>query len=146
MLTSSDFTMSSDPSKDAPRLQSPSSPPIDADSDNYGDHSSASDPVPRISRHSPAQSPPGIAADGGRNANTAGTISAQDRRASSATLVQRVGTTLSVFLSPKCKVGKAPGLTRQLRTILFGSCASHAPAFPTVWCSDMARQGLTFSC
>ena len=58
-------------------------------------------------------------------------VNSQDRPASSATSVQRVGAALSKLLKPKRKVGKAPGFTHELRTILFGSCASCTPTFPS---------------
>ena len=45
-------------------------------------------------------------------------------------LVQVVGTTLSKLLKPERKVAKPPGFKHEMRSILFGSCASCTFNFP----------------
>jgi hypothetical protein len=123
-------TTSPDTSKEIFRLHPSSSSPIDGDpDDNRGVHRSVSDPDPRTSCRTSVQSMPGSMTDGGHTTSIAGSIGTQNRRASSMTLVQRTGTTMSKLFKPERKVGKPPGFMRELRTILFGSCALHSPAF-----------------
>jgi len=124
---SNDPTTSPDASREAFRFQHPPSPLIDSDPDNCGVRCSVSDPDPQTSRRTSVQSVPGMMTDDGRAMSIANSVSAQDRQAPSATLVQRVGMTLSRLFKPRHKVGKAPGFTSKLRTILFGSCASYSP-------------------
>jgi hypothetical protein len=54
----------------------------------------------------------------------------QDQGASpSTTALQRARTGLSNLLVPEHKVGKPPGFVRELKTIMFGSCAFCHPIF-----------------
>jgi len=115
------------------RLQPSPSSSIDGDPDSRGVHHSASDPDPPMSQYTSVQSVPGRITDGGRTTSIMNSISARDRRTSSAVSVQRVGKTLSKLFKPERKVGKAPGFTSELRTILFGSCASYFPTFPSAY-------------
>lgn len=89
-----------------------------------------------MSHHTLVQSVPGRAANGDR-ASGAANSSTQDQRASSTTFVERVGATLSKLLKAERKVGKAPGFTRELRMILFGSCMSRSLTSPSA--SDLTR-------
>ena len=123
---STDPTTSPDTSKDTFQLQ-PSPPlPVDNDTDNRGVHHSVSNPDPQASRRTPVQFVPGTITDGDRTTSVVNPVSAQDRQASSTTSVHIVGTTLSKLFKPERKVGKAPGFTHELKTILFGSCASYS--------------------
>lgn len=47
-----------------------------------------------------------------------------EMNSSTTSLVQRVRTKVSTLFVPEHKVGEAPGILRELRTIIFGSCAS----------------------
>jgi len=123
---------------DAPRntfrLQPSPSSSIDGDPDNYGVHHSASDPDSRMSQHTSVRSVPGRMTDDGRTTSIMNSVSTRDRRASpAAESVQRVGITLSKLFKPERKVGKAPGFTRELRTILSDSCASYSPTLTSAY-------------
>ena len=140
MLTSDDFTTGPDLSQDAFILQPSPSSPVDSDPNIGGCHHSPPDPDPQTSspdvhpspdRRTPVQSVPRRMTDGDQTTTVADSVGTQNRRASSMTSVQRVGTVLSELFVPKRKVGKAPGLRHELKTILFGSCTSCSLTFPS---------------
>ena len=140
MLTPDDFTTGPDSSQDTFILQPPPSYPADSDPNIGGRHHSPSGPDSQTSfpyvhpspdRHPSVQSVPRRMTDGGRTTTVADSVGTLNQRASSMTLVQRVGTVLSKLLVPKRKVGKAPGLRHELKTILFGSCTSCSLTFPS---------------
>ena len=126
-------TTSPNPSTDTFRLQPSPSFPIDSDPDNCGVRCSVSDPDLQMSRRTSVQSVPGRMTDDDRTTGIANSVNTQDRWASPTTLVQRLETTLSKLSKPGRKVGKAPGFTRELRTILFGSCASYSPTLMSAY-------------
>lgn len=65
--------------------------------------------------------------------NTANT---QDQGALSETRLQRVGASISGLLVPEHQVGEPPGFVREVKNILFGSCASWCPSvFGYMWSS-----------
>jgi len=127
-------TTSPDPAVDVPQLQHPAPhPTIDNDPDNEGGHRSPSHPVPPKSFSEPSTKPGRRTSSqsfrrrttwGGLNTSVANSNTTQDRDAPSTTILQRARTNFSNLFVPEHKVGKAPGVMRELRTILFGSCAS----------------------
>ena len=140
MLTSGDFTTSPDLSQDTSILQPSPSYPANNDPNIGGCHHSPSGPDPQTSspdvhpspdRHTSVQSVPRRMTGGGRTTTVVDSVGTQNRRASSMTLVPGVGTILCKLLVPKRKVGKAPGLRHELKTILFGSCTPCSLTFPS---------------
>ena len=128
---SDQLTTSPDPSNDTFQLQTSRSQHTDNDTDGDGGHHSPTHPVshrsfsdvPRPGRRTSAQSFRRRMTYGGRTTTIPNSIN-KDPGASSLTMVQRARSTLSTLITPEHKVGKPPGLLRELRTIVFGSCES----------------------
>lgn len=125
------LTTSPDPSNDTFQLQTSRSQHTDNEDNDDGHHSpshtvpprSFSD-IPRPGRRTSAQSVRRRMTYGGRATSVPGSVSTQDPGASALTMVERAKSSLSNLLVPEHKVGEAPGFLRELRTIMFGSCAS----------------------
>ena len=130
------MTTSPDPSsEDASQVQRSRSHHTDNDHDNDGGHHSPSHPVPlnpfpdsrsKSGRRTSAQSFRRRTTFGSRPVSVANTVATQDQGASQTTMLERVRTNMSTLLVPGHKVGKPPGFVRELKTILFGSCACPA--------------------
>ena len=108
------------------------------DFDDEGGHHSPSHPVPHKSKtdeyprrgRTSAQSTRRRMTYGGRATGMPNFFSTQGQGASpSTTMLQRARTGFSNLLVPGHKVGKPPGFVREMKTILFGSCASCCPIF-----------------
>ena len=115
-------------------LQTSPSHHTDNETDNDGGHHSPSHQVPprsfsdipRPGRRTSAQSFRRRMTYGGRAASISGSVATQHNpNGSSLTVLQRARSTLSTLLVPGHKVGKPPGFMHELKTILFGSCASY---------------------
>jgi len=128
-----DLTTSPDPNTEAFPPQRPPHVIIDNTFDDEGGHHSPSHPVPPKSftdphpkrgRHTSAQSFRRRMTWGGRGANSPDT---QEQNTPTIPMIQRLKTSLANLLVPEHKVGKAPGLLREFKTILFGSCMFSCP-------------------
>jgi hypothetical protein len=130
-----DITTSPQPSADAFSLQDLSlHHTADNDPDHEGYHSpshpapipprSATDPQHRGGRHTSAQSFRRRMTFGGWGAKQERPLETNEKNVSKISLAQTVRKKVSSLFVPEHRVGKAPGIWRELRTIIFGSCAS----------------------
>lgn len=92
-------------------------------------HSPFHAPLPRSTsepqhgrRRTSAQSSRRRATWGGRRPIAEVDTDPKEKASPKAPLLERVRTTMSTLFVPEHKVGKPPGLARELRTIIFGSC------------------------
>ena len=69
---------------------------------------------------------------GSRFMSIAAAVTPQDQ---GATMARRIRTNLTELVVPAHKVGEPPGFIQEMKTILFGSCAS-CLVFSCIWCSD----------
>lgn len=107
----------------------------DNDPDNEAYHSlphpvpprSLSEQYNRRGRRTSAQSFRRRVTFGGWGAKGKRPTEANEKSVSTTSLVQTVRTKVSTLFVPEHKVGKAPGIMRELRTIIFGSCTSCRP-------------------
>ena len=123
---STDPTASPGTSQDTFQLQPSPPPSIDDDPDSRGVYRLVPNLDPQTSRTS-VESVPGTMVDGDRTTSVVNLVGTQDRQASSTTLVQTIGMALSKLFKPARKDSKAARVTHELKTILFGSCASYFP-------------------
>ena len=112
----SHFTTDNDPDNDGHHSPSHSVPPRSFSEPQYGPH-----------RYTSAQSFRRRMTYGGWGAKTERPVNINKKNFSTISLVQSVKTKVSGLFVPEYKVGKAPGLMLELRTIVFGSCASTRP-------------------
>lgn len=155
------ITMSPDPSGD--EVQRSPSQRTDNDFDDDGGYHSPTHTAPPSPFVDPPIYPPRYppryrrrtGAQSGRRRTTFGSRSEAEPRPVTATseqgtpsitMIQRMKTNISTLLVPGHKVGDPPGFVRELKTILFGSCASYWLISERVWFSDPVYQILTFFC